>query len=103
MVTYDILSAIWCFDVLDGETDTFIQSMLRTKFGGTTQITVAHRLNTIMDFDYVLVMDKGKAAEFGPPSMLLEQNGLFAQLVDATGPEGSKALRSMVKKEDSEK
>ena len=69
--------------------------MLRTKFSGTTQITVAHRLNTIMDFDYVLVMDKGRAAEMGPPSDLLRLNGIFAQLVDATGPEGSKALRAM--------
>ena len=71
--------------------------MLRTKFSGTTQITVAHRLNTIMDFDYVLVMDKGKAAEMGPPAeLLLDRDGLFSQLVDATGPEGSKALRAMV-------
>jgi ABC-type transport system involved in Fe-S cluster assembly fused permease/ATPase subunit len=82
---------------LDGETDAFIQTMLRTKFSGSTQITVAHRLNTIMDFDYILVMDKGKTAEMGPPSELLKNdNGLFSQLVDATGAEGSKALRAMV-------
>jgi ABC-type multidrug transport system fused ATPase/permease subunit len=81
----------------DGETDAFIQSMLRTKFSGTTQITVAHRLNTIMDFDYVLVMDQGRAAEMGAPAALLRnENGLFTQLIDATGPEGSKALRTMV-------
>jgi ABC-type multidrug transport system ATPase subunit len=85
---------------IDGETDSFIQSMLRTKFGNTTQMTVAHRLNTIMDFDFILVMDQGTAAEFGSPSQLLEKHdSLFTKLVDATGPEGSKALRRIVKKD----
>ena len=75
--------------------------MLRTKFRGTTQITVAHRLNTIMDFDYVLVLDQGRVAEMGPPSELLNNNGIFAQLVDATGPESSKALRAIVSQDNS--
>lgn len=70
--------------------------MLRTKFSDTTLITVAHRLNTIIDFDMVIVMDSGKAVEIGSPKELLDQKGVFAELVDATGPEGSKALRAMV-------
>jgi ABC-type multidrug transport system fused ATPase/permease subunit len=82
-------------NLADGETDAFIQRMLRTKFSDTTQITVAHRLNTIMDFDQIIVMDKGKAVEVGSPIELLEREGEFAALVDATGPEGAKALRAM--------
>lgn len=82
---------------IDGETDAFIQQMLRTRFPDTTQITVAHRLNTIMDFDYTLVMDSGQAAEFGPPDELLERKGIFADLVNATGPESAKALREMAR------
>jgi len=72
--------------------------MLRTKFPDTTLITVAHRLNTIIDFDMVIVMDSGKAVEVGSPQELLQRNGVFAELVDATGPEGSKALRALARK-----
>ena len=81
---------------IDGETDAFIQEMLRTRFVDTTLVTVAHRLNTIMDYDLILVMDSGRAAEFGSPAELLERKGLFTELVNATGPESAKALRDMV-------
>jgi len=80
---------------IDGETDAFVQRMLRKKFANTTLLTVAHRLNTIMDYDMLLVMDAGKAAEVGSPAELLLLNGLFAQLVDATGLESARALRKI--------
>lgn len=81
---------------IDGETDAFIQRMLRTRFPSTTLVTIAHRLNTIMDNDYVLVMDAGHCVEFDSPAKLLEiQGGVFAELVDSTGAESSKALRDM--------
>ena len=83
---------------IDGETDAFIQKMLRTRFPTTTLITIAHRLHTIMDYDLCLVMDAGHAVEFGAPAELLNiKSGVFAELVDATGAESSKALREMVK------
>lgn len=80
----------------DGETDFLIQRMLRTKFPETTIIAVAHRLDTVIDFDTLIVMDAGRAVEIGSPKELLHRNGLFAGLVDATGPEGSRALRATV-------
>jgi ABC-type multidrug transport system fused ATPase/permease subunit len=80
---------------VDGETDMFIQRMLRTTFKGTTLLTVAHRLNTIMDYDSILVMNRGAAAEFGSPKELLEKNGMFADLVEATGEESARALRQI--------
>jgi ABC-type multidrug transport system fused ATPase/permease subunit len=82
---------------IDGETDAFIQQMLRTRFAGATLVTVAHRLNTIMDYDLILVMDSGRAAEVGSPAELLKKNGIFTELVNATGPESAKALREMVR------
>lgn len=85
---------------VDGETDAFIQKMLRTKFKDTTLLTIAHRLHTIMDYDYILVMADGKAEEFDTPANLLDKGGMFKELVDATGPEGSKALQAMVVKSD---
>lgn len=81
---------------VDGETDVFIQEMIRKRFSGTTMLTIAHRLNTIMDYDTVLVMDKGRVAEFASPRELLKNaNGLFSSLVDSTGNESSLALRQM--------
>ena len=81
---------------IDGETDAFIQKMLRTRFPNTTLLTIAHRLNTIMDYDLTLVMDAGHAVEFGSPAELLDiQGGVFAELVDATGTESAKVLREM--------
>ena len=82
---------------VDGETDAFIQKMIRNRFKGTTLLTVAHRLNTIMDYDVVLVMDEGRVAEFGSPRELLEKDdGMFTGLVDSTGTENAMALRRMV-------
>ena len=45
---------------VDPQTDSLIQRTIRTKFAPCTVLTVAHRLNTIMDSDKVLVMDKGQ-------------------------------------------
>ena len=82
---------------VDGETDAQIQRMLRSRFNGTTLLTIAHRLNTIMDYDVILVVDQGKAAEFGTPAELLSnKDGIFSELVESTGKESSVALRSMV-------
>ena len=47
---------------VDPQTDALIQKTIRTKFATCTVLTVAHRLNTIMDSDKVLVMDKGRMA-----------------------------------------
>ncbi len=73
---------------VDGETDARIQRVFREEFKNATCITVAHRLNTIMDSDLVLVMDDGRAAEFDKPSSLLSrEGGLFRALVDASEEE----------------
>lgn len=68
---------------IDNETDDIIQKVLRTKFVNATCITIAHRLNTNMDSDYILVMHDGKAAEFDTPKNLLQKGGMFRDLVDA--------------------
>lgn len=83
---------------VDAETDVFIQNMIRSRFQGTTLLTIAHRLNTIMDYDAILVMDNGIVAEFGSPNELLKkEEGLFSALVDSTGKQSSSALRNMAK------
>jgi ATP-binding cassette subfamily C (CFTR/MRP) protein 1 len=76
---------------VDPDTDAKIQRVLRTEFQSSTCITVAHRLNTIMDSDYILVMDNGKAVEFDSPSNLIREGGLFKDLVDSWGKESTKS------------
>jgi ABC-type multidrug transport system fused ATPase/permease subunit len=68
---------------VDAETDAAIQRVIRTEFAGATCLTVAHRLNTIMDSDYILVMDDGRAVEFDTPDILLQKGGMFRDLVMA--------------------
>nr|CCA18266.1 MultidrugResistance like protein 1 putative [Albugo laibachii Nc14] len=68
---------------IDSETDRKIQLSIREEFKDCTCLTVAHRLNTIMDADRILVLDKGKVAEYGPPNELLGlRKGLFKSLLD---------------------
>ena len=83
---------------VDRETDMFIQNMLRTRFQGCTLLTIAHRLNTIMDYDIIIAMENGRVAEMGSPNELLQnKKGLFTKLVDSTGKESAAYLRSMLK------
>lgn len=57
---------------VDLETDDLIQKTIRDEFRECTILTIAHRLNTILDSDKVLVLDKGRIAEFAPPNDLLK-------------------------------
>ncbi|KAK6532681.1 hypothetical protein TWF281_006860 [Arthrobotrys megalospora] len=60
---------------VDIETDSKMQKILRDHFAGKTVITVAHRLNTIVDYDKIIVLDKGVILETGRPEELLRQPG----------------------------
>lgn len=59
---------------VDLETDDFIQTTIREQFKDSTVLTIAHRINTILDYDRVLVLDQGKIAEFDTPTNLLSQS-----------------------------
>ncbi|XP_035889629.1 canalicular multispecific organic anion transporter 2 isoform X2 [Phyllostomus discolor] len=62
---------------VDLETDDLIQATIRTEFETCTVLTIAHRLNTIMDYTRVLVLDKGTVAEFDSPASLIAARGIF--------------------------
>ncbi|KAJ2417799.1 Multidrug resistance-associated protein 1 [Coemansia sp. RSA 2531] len=66
---------------VDLETDKSVQELIRKEFSDCTVLTIAHRLETIMNSDRIIVMDKGTIAEIGTPEELLAKDGMFAQLV----------------------
>mmetsp|Transcript_53819 Transcript_53819/g.45206 ORF Transcript_53819/g.45206 Transcript_53819/m.45206 type:complete len:535 (-) Transcript_53819:235-1839(-) len=70
---------------VDEVTDMMIQKAVRKSCKGCTVITIAHRLNTIMDYDKVMVLGAGKLLEYDSPQALLENpNSEFSQLVANT-------------------
>ncbi|KAM9261649.1 ATP-binding cassette sub-family C member 6 [Cariama cristata] len=70
---------------VDLETDLQIQSTLRTQFKDSTVLTIAHRINTIMDCDRILVLENGRIAEFDTLEHLIAQKGLFYRLMEESG------------------
>ncbi|KAJ2014253.1 Canalicular multispecific organic anion transporter 1 [Coemansia sp. S680] len=68
---------------VDLETDRKMQELIRSEFSECTVLTIAHRLDTIMNSDRIIVMEKGEIAEIGPPHELIANGGMFAELVKA--------------------
>nr|CAD7435926.1 unnamed protein product [Timema monikensis] len=59
---------------VDLETDDLIQETIRREFNDCTILTIAHRLNTILDSNRVIVLDQGRVIEFDTPEALLQNN-----------------------------
>lgn len=80
---------------VDYETDRLIQEAIRAEFRGTS-LTIAHRLNTVMDSDRIVVLEAGKIAEQGRPSEMLENlDGYLSRMVAATGDKQAQYLTSL--------
>jgi ABC-type multidrug transport system fused ATPase/permease subunit len=60
-----------------------VQNIIREEFLEYTIIYIAHRLDTILDFDRVAVMDKGQIVECDDPRILLQRSSLFRSLYDS--------------------
>jgi len=79
---------------VDYETDELIQKTIQKEFADCTTITIAHRLNTIMDADRVLVLDAGKIAEFDSPQKLMQdRNSKFYAMAKDAGLTGESSQK----------
>ena len=81
---------------LDSGTDALLQKMIRKLFKNKTVLTIAHRLDTVMDSDRVLVMDNGNVASLDTPRNSILKKGIFYELVYAEGEERGKELEEMM-------
>ncbi|KAF9207977.1 hypothetical protein BGZ49_010088 [Haplosporangium sp. Z 27] len=82
---------------VDMATDALIQKAIRVDFAGSTVVTIAHRINTVIDYDRILVMNQGQVAEYDTPFNLLSDEGsAFSELVAETGDQNAAHLRALV-------
>ncbi|KAF5875138.1 putative abc multidrug protein [Botrytis fragariae] len=72
---------------IDRETDEMMQKIIREVFRGYTILIVAHRLDSIMDSERIVVLERGRVVEVGSPEELLGREGAFAGLCGARGRE----------------
>ena len=81
---------------VDSKTDHLLQKAVAESFSGSTIIAVAHRLDTIIGYDLIIVLGSGKLLEIGSPRELLSINGgHFSSMVDDTGEKTAKMLRNI--------
>ncbi|VDO37669.1 unnamed protein product [Haemonchus placei] len=77
---------------VDVTTDSLIQTTIRQEFTQSTVFTIAHRLNTIMEYDRVMVLENGRIIEFDSPQTLLEdRDSAFAKMVQDSVSESKRA------------
>ncbi|KAF7996692.1 hypothetical protein HCN44_002338 [Aphidius gifuensis] len=81
---------------VDPRTDELIQKTIRRKFADCTVLTIAHRLNTVMDSDKILVMDAGTVVEFDHPHVLLQNpDGALSSMINETGKAMANSLKAV--------
>lgn len=97
---------------VDSLTDSKIQNTIREEFKDCTILTIAHRLETIADYDVIVVMDQGRVVEVGPPLELLSEGerkeqygesrilvtGIFRGLVNELGSERKERFITIAEK-----
>ena len=69
---------------VDQETDSKIQNMFKDEFRSCTVMTIAHRLNTIITYDRVMLMESGMIKEIGKPSDLANiESSFFYSMINS--------------------
>ncbi|CAE8679381.1 unnamed protein product [Polarella glacialis] len=82
-----------CTASVDFETDAAVQATVRSAFRGCAVICIAHRLQTIVDYDRIACLDAGRLVDSGSAHELLQRDGHFSRLVASLGPLEAAELR----------
>ena len=84
---------------VDPQTDQLIQQTIRQVFKTNTILTIAHRIDTILDYDRILILDKGKVLEYDRPDALLSnERSKFSEIVqESFGVNLEQVLKSKMK------
>jgi ATP-binding cassette subfamily C (CFTR/MRP) protein 1 len=91
---------VLCLDeataAMDPHTEQEVQAVIKRVFQDRTTLTIAHRLDTVIESDKVIVMEAGVLKEMNSPSVLLaDRESMFSKLIDKQSPEAAAALRKM--------
>ncbi|KAJ7254410.1 hypothetical protein B0H12DRAFT_1115460 [Mycena haematopus] len=70
---------------IDFETDRKIQTTIREEFTNSLLVTIAHRINSVIDYDRLIILDQGKIAQFDTPYNLIQTEGIFRDMCQKTG------------------
>ncbi|CAM8928970.1 unnamed protein product [Rhodiola kirilowii] len=81
---------------VDLRTDALIQKTIRAEFKSSTMLIIAHRLNTVIDCDRILVLNAGHVVEYDSPENLLTEGTAFRKMVESTGPANAQYLCNLV-------
>ncbi|KAJ0791413.1 putative ABC-type xenobiotic transporter [Helianthus annuus] len=81
---------------VDVRTDDLIQKTIRKEFKSCTMLTIAHRLNTIIDCNRILVLESGQIVEYDTPERLISREGPFLKMVQSTGAANAQYLQDIV-------
>ena len=88
---------------IDTKTDEIIQQLIKTQFKNSTILTIAHRLNTIIQYDKILSLREGKVVDYGSPKeLLLDESTYFCQLVRENGDEFYQQMLTMATEAENE-
>jgi ATP-binding cassette, subfamily C (CFTR/MRP), member 1 len=93
-------SPVLCLDeataAMDPHTEKLVTDIIKKIFSDRTTITIAHRLDTVIEGDKILVMEQGVLQEFAAPKQLLDdKESMFSKLVDKSGAAAAAALRAI--------
>ncbi|KAL8138386.1 LOW QUALITY PROTEIN: hypothetical protein V2J09_004387 [Rumex salicifolius] len=81
---------------VDVRTDALIQKTIREEFKSCTMLIIAHRLNTIIDCDSIILLDSGRVVEYDTPERLLSnEESAFSKMVQSTGSANAQYLHNL--------
>ena len=83
---------------VDQHTDKLLHDSLNKAYRDATIIKIAHRLDTVIEDDFILVLGSGNVVEFGPPADLLEAKGAFYKMVQDTNMPSELTTRAFAKR-----